>query len=145
MKRGEAEGVLRVSVELDDDYVLGKLVPRLAHNRQFEFHRELVETAEDCYRRLLLPAIESATLQDVKERADDEAIGVFALNLRELLLAPPAGPPVILGIDPGFRTGCKVVVLDGTGKYLDSRTIFPTPPRNDLGGAAAMLRDLIRR
>ncbi|MFH1918494.1 MAG: Tex family protein [Planctomycetota bacterium] len=145
MKRGEAEGLLRVGVELDDDYVLRKLKPRLAFNRQFEFHQELLDTAEDCYQRLLLPATESATLQELKERADDEAIQVFVQNLRELLLAPPAGPRVTMGIDPGFRTGCKVAVVDGTGKFLDSRTIFPTPPRSDVTGATATLRDLIAR
>ncbi|MBP90858.1 MAG: RNA-binding transcriptional accessory protein [Planctomycetaceae bacterium] len=145
MKRGEAEGLLRVGIELDDDYVLRKLRPRLAHNRQFEFHRELLDTVEDCYSRLLMPAVESATLQELKERADDEAIQVFAQNLRELLLAAPAGPQVTMGIDPGFRTGCKVAVVDGTGKFLESCTIFPTPPRNYIEGATAILRDLIAR
>ncbi len=145
MKRGEAEGLLRVGVELDDDYVLRKLKPRMATNHQFEFHRELLETVDDCYQRLLLPATESATLQGLKERADDEAIQVFAQNLRELLLAAPAGPKVTMGIDPGFRTGCKVAVVDGTGRFLESGTIFPTPPRNDVAGATATLRDLIGR
>jgi len=145
MQRGEAEGLLRVSVELDDDFVLGKLKPRLVHNRQFEFHSELLATVEDCYQRLLRPATESATLQELKERADDEAIQVFTQNLRKLLLSAPAGPQVTLGIDPGFRTGCKVVVVDGTGKFRDSRTIFPTPPRNDIAGASATLRELITR
>jgi uncharacterized protein len=145
MQRGEAEGLLRVSVELDDEYVLGNLRPRLVHNRQFEFHAELLATVEDCYQRLLLPATESATLQELKERADEEAIQVFTQNLRELLLSPPAGPRVTLGLDPGFRTGCKIAVVDGTGKFLDSRTIYPTPPRNDIAGATATLRDLIAR
>ncbi len=145
MKRGEAEGLLRVGVELDDDYVLQKLKPRLVSDRRFEFHRELLDTVDDCYGRLLLPATESATLQELKERADDEAIQVFTQNLRELLLAAPAGPRVTMGIDPGFRTGCKVAVVDGTGKFLESRTIFPTPPRNDVAAATATLRDLIAR
>ncbi|HIF34523.1 MAG: Tex family protein [Pirellulaceae bacterium] len=145
MKRGEADGLLRVSVALDDEYVLRKLKTRLATNRLFEFHRDLLETVEDCYQRLLLPAAESATLQGLKERADEEAIRVFAQNLRELLLAPPAGPRVTMGIDPGFRTGCKVAVVDGTGKFLESRTIFPTPPRNDVAAATATLKDLIAR
>jgi uncharacterized protein len=145
MKRGEAEGLLRVNVLLDDDYVLRKLKPRMVHNVQFEFHQELLDTVEDCYRRLLLPATESATLQDLKEQADDEAIQVFVQNLRELLLAPPAGPRVTMGIDPGFRTGCKVAVVDGTGKFLESCTIFPTPPRNDVAGATATLRELMAR
>jgi len=145
MKRGEAEGLLRVSLELDDDFVLRKLRPQLAPHRQFEFHRELLDTVEDCYKRLLLPATESATLQQLKEQADEEAIGVFAQNLRELLLAAPAGPQVTMGIDPGFRTGCKVAVVDGTGKFLESRTIYPTPPRSDTAGAAATVQDLIDR
>jgi len=145
MKRGEAEGLLSVGVELDDDYAVRQLQQRLAHNRQFEFHPELLQTVADCYRRLLLPAIESATLQELKERADEEAIQVFVQNLRQLLLAPPAGPHVTLGIDPGYRTGCKLAVVDRTGKFLESRTIYPTPPRQDVAGATATLRDLIAR
>ena len=145
MKRGESEGLLRVELKLDDDFVLRTLKPRLAHNAQFEFHVDLLGTVEDCYQRLLLPATESSVLQDLKEKADEEAIGVFAKNLRELLLAPPAGPLVTIGIDPGFRTGCKVAVVDGTGKFLTSTTIYPTPPRNDVEGAAKTLKELIAR
>ena len=145
MKRGEADGLLRVGIELDDEYVMRKLKPQLASNRQFEFHRELLATVEDCYQRLLLPATESAKLQELKENADDEAIQVFIQNMRELLLAPPAGPRVTMGIDPGFRTGCKVAVVDGTGKFLESTTIFPTPPRSDTAGAASKVRELISR
>jgi uncharacterized protein len=145
IQRGEAEGLLRVTIELDDDRVLAKLQPQLAHNPKFEFHAELCATVDDCYRRLLMPSVQSATLQVLKERADEEAIDVFAQNLRELLLAPPAGPRVTLGIDPGFRTGCKVAVVDATGKFLESRTIFPTPPRNDTAGASDALRELIDR
>ncbi len=145
MKRGEADGLLRVNVELDNDYMLRKLKLRLAPNPQFEFHQDLLATVEDCYQRLLLPAAESATLQQLKERADDEAILVFAQNLRDLLLAAPAGPKVTLGIDPGFRTGCKVAVVDGAGKFLESCTIFPTPPRKDIANAGNTLQDLIAR
>jgi uncharacterized protein len=145
MQRGEAEGLLRVSLELDDAYVLRTLQPRLARNPQFEFYRDLLATVEDCYQRLLLPAIESAVFQDLKEKADEEAIGVFAKNLRELLLAAPAGPHVTIGIDPGFRTGCKVAVVDGTGKFLTHATIYPTAPRNDVEGAAKTLCELIDR
>ena len=82
-------------------------------------------------------------MQTVKERADAEAIQVFAKNLRELLLAPPAGPRVTIGIDPGFRTGCKVAVVDGTGKFLTNTTIYPTPPRNDVAQATQQLEKLI--
>jgi uncharacterized protein len=145
MKRGEAEGVLRVDIKLDDEYVLRHLKKQWVFNPQFEFHRELLLTAEDCYQRLLLPATESAALQDLKEKADEEAISVFAKNFRELLLAPPAGPRVTIGIDPGFRTGCKVAVVDGTGKFLAHATIYPTPPKNDLAGAEQKLRELISK
>ncbi len=145
MKRGEAEGLLRVGIRLDEDFTLRKLRNRLAHDRQFEFHRELLDTVEDCYRRLLFPAIESAVLANAKERADEEAIGVFGKNLRELLLAPPAGSTATIGIDPGFRTGCKVAVVDATGKFLEHATIYPTPPKNDVEGAGRILRKLIER
>jgi uncharacterized protein len=145
MLRGESEGVLKVEVALDDSRMLAGLQTQLITNDRFEFKRELLDAIEDCYRRLLLPAIESTVLQELKERADEEAISVFGKNLRELLMAPPAGPRVTMGIDPGFRTGCKIAVVDATGKYLESANIFPTPPRNDIEGAAVKLRDLIDR
>lgn len=145
MKRGEAEGILRIGINMDDDYALSQLKDRLVTNRKFELYRELLATVEDCYHRLLFPATESAVLQDLKEAADEEAIAVFAQNLRDLLLTPPAGPRVTIGIDPGYRTGCKVAVVDGTGKFLTQTTIYPTAPRNDLEGAATALNDLIQR
>lgn len=145
MLRGETEGLLRVGVRLDDVRVVGRLKSQLVRNPQFEFHAALLRTVEDCYERLLQPATESSVLQQLKEQADEEAIGVFAKNLRELLLAPPAGPRVTLGLDPGFRTGCKVAVVDGTGKFLTNTTIYPTPPRSDTAGAAQTLLDLIRK
>ncbi len=145
MKRGEAEGILRVSVKLDDDFVLRKLRTQLAFNRQFEFHRDLLNTVEECYQRLLLPVMQSSVLQNLKDQADEEAIRVFAKNLRELLLAPPAGAKVTIGIDPGFRTGCKVAVVDATGKFLDHAAIYPTPPRSDMVSAEAKLLEFIRK
>ncbi len=145
MQRGEAEEVLRVSLQLDDQAVLRRLKPQWVTNPQFEFYQDLLQTAEDCYQRLLLPATESAALQAAREKADEEAIAVFAKNLRELLLAPPAGAHVTIGIDPGFRTGCKVAVVDGTGKFLFHTAIYPTPPHNDAAGAARTLRELITR
>ena len=145
MKRGETEGFLRIGLKLDDEFVLRKIKPKLAHNRSFEFHRELLSAVDDCYQRLLLTATESAVLQKLKEDADSEAIDVFSKNLRELLLAAPAGPKVTIGIDPGFRTGCKVAVVDGTGKYLTNTTIYPTPPRSDIEGAKTRLKELIEK
>jgi uncharacterized protein len=145
MKRGEAEGLLRVGIALDDDDVQRRLKQELIRAPQFEFHRDLLKTIGDCYERLLRPATESAVLQELKERADEEAISVFASNLRELLLAPPAGSQVTIGIDPGFRTGCKVAVVDATGKHLTNTTIYPTPPRNETQQAATTLKSLIAR
>ncbi len=144
MKRGEAEGILRIGVAVDDG-IVEQLKRQLVTNRQFEFYQELILTVEDCFDRLLMPATESALLQELKEKADEEAIAVFAKNLRELLLAPPAGSKMTLGIDPGFRTGCKVAVVDGTGRFLASETIYPTPPKNDLIGAAEKLTRLIKK
>ena len=143
MKRGEAEGILRVGIRLDDERVQRDLRYLLLSNPRFEFHRELQDTVDDCYQRLVFPTVESATLSQLKERADEDAIGVFAKNLRDLLLAPPAGQQVTLGIDPGFRTGCKLAVVDATGKFLTSRTIYPTPPRNDVEQAGEVLLKLI--
>lgn len=145
MKRGESEGILRVEIEPDEEYVLPRLERRLVQNPQFEFAAQLKSTAVDCYKRLLRPAAESTMMQELKVKADAEAISVFASNLRELLLAAPAGPQVTIGIDPGFRTGCKVAVVDETGKFLECTAIYPTPPRSDTAGAAAALLKLIKR
>ncbi|MGV3484277.1 MAG: Tex family protein [Planctomycetaceae bacterium] len=145
MLRGEAEGVLRVDVTLDEPQVVRQLKSKLVHNRQFEFHDELVGAVSDCFERLLMPATSSTVMQAMKARADEEAIAVFGKNLRELLMAPPAGPRVTIGIDPGFRTGCKVAVIDGTGKFLTNATIYPTAPKSDTAGAARTLLDLIKK
>ena len=145
MMRGEEEGLLRVELAMDDESLASQLASRLANNARFEFHEDLRRTAIDCYDRLLRPAIESTMLQQMKEAADEDAIGVFARNLRELLLAPPAGPRITLALDPGFRTGCKVAVVDGTGKFLETATVYPTPPRSDTAGAARVLKQLIQR
>lgn len=145
MLRGEAEGVLNVSVALDETQIVPQLTRQLVDNNNFEFRPQLVATVQDCYERLLMPATQSTVLQTLKERADEEAIQVFGKNLRELLLAPPAGPRVTIGIDPGFRTGCKVAVVDGTGKYLTDTVIYPTPPRNETQTAGKTLLALIER
>ncbi len=145
MLRGEAEGILKIGIALDAAPVVSQLKSQLVHNRHFEFHRELLANVEECYERLLMPAIQSSVLQIQKEKADEEAIGVFAKNLRELLMAAPAGPRVTIGIDPGFRTGCKVAVVDGTGKFLANTTIYPTPPKSDVQTASQVLSQLIKK
>ena len=145
MQRGEAEGVLRISLGMDDETNQRHLKNRLISNPNFEFKAELESTAVDCYDRLLRPSAESALLQSLKEKADREAVEVFAKNLRDLLMASPAGPQVTIGIDPGFRTGCKVAVVDETGRFLCNETIYPTPPRSDLDGAGNTLLKLIKK
>ena len=145
MKRGEAEGVLRLNIEVDEDYVLPRLRERLCTDPRFEFADQLRECVHDCYERLLLPHAESFLLKQLKATADQSAISVFANNVRQMLLAAPAGPHVTIGIDPGFRTGCKVAVVDETGRYVGGTTIFPTAPRLDTAGAAEALMKLIRQ
>ncbi|MCA9010526.1 MAG: RNA-binding transcriptional accessory protein, partial [Planctomycetaceae bacterium] len=144
MQRGEAEGVLRLSWSMDDEAHQRQLKSRLITNPNFEFHSELEEAVTDCYKRLLRPAGENVLMQQLKEKADAEAVQVFAKNMRYLLMAAPAGPQVTIGIDPGFRTGCKVAVVDATGQFLASETIYPTPPREEKDKAAATLLRLIR-
>lgn len=145
MLRGEAEGMLRIGIEVDKEQTVAQLKQQLVTNRQFEFYGDLLTAVEDCCERLLMPATETTVLQELKEKADEEAIAVFGKNLRELLLAPPAGPKVTIGIDPGFRTGCKIAVVDGTGKFLTNTTIYPTPPQNDTDGAGKVLLGLIQK
>ncbi|QDV86535.1 Tex family protein [Stieleria magnilauensis] len=145
MLRGSAEGILRLGVELEGDRELTDLKRKLVPNRNSEFSAELNHCVEDCYERLLMPATESSVLGQLKERADAEAIEVFGKNLRELLMAPPAGPRVTIGIDPGFRTGCKVAVVDGTGKFRENTTIYPTPPKSDTKAAGDKLLALIKK
>ena len=144
MQRGESEGVLRLSTVMDDDGNQRQLKSRMITNPAFEFRPELEATANDCYDRLLRPAAQTALLQGLKEKADAEAVGVFVKNLRDLLMAAPAGPQVTIGIDPGFRSGCKVVVVDQTGRFLVNETIYPTAPRQEVQQASATLLQLIR-
>jgi protein Tex len=145
IQRGEAEGFLKLSLELESEPLVGRMNGHFLSNPRFEFNRELCETVVDCFERLLLPATESSVMQMIKERSDVEAIEVFAKNLRELLLAPPAGPKVTLGVDPGFRTGCKLAVVDATGKFLETATIYPTQPKNDTEGAKQVVKKLIEK
>lgn len=145
MMRGEAEGVLRVEVELDDDHAVNDLKAKCVPNHKLLFHQELRSTVDDCYLRLLMPATQSSVLATLKQKADEEAIAVFGKNLNELLMAAPAGQRVTIGIDPGFRTGCKVAVVDSTGKYLANTTIYPTPPKSDIESAERDLLKLISK
>ena len=144
MRRGETENVLSMVLEVDDETVTAALERQWLTNRGFLFRRELEATVRDCYTRLLKPSVSSEVLTSLREVADHEAIAVFATNLGEVLLAPPATHKTILGIDPGFRTGCKVAVIDATGKLVAHTTVYPTAPTNDTTGAERELARLIR-
>lgn len=132
--RGQDEGALSVKLEVDEE-IVHKIMSRLFYNgrrcKSYGLYQELEETLRDAYKRLLHPSIEKEALKSAKERADIESIKVFGENLRQLLLAAPVGQKRTMAIDPGFRTGCKVVCLDAQGNLLHNETIYPHPPQNE--------------
>lgn len=142
IRRAEAEGLLKVSISPDDEECLARLERQFVRSNN-ECGRQVGEAVQDSYKRLLKPSIETEFAAISKEKADDEAIRVFAENLRQLLLAPPLGQKRVLGIDPGFRTGCKVVCLDEQGNLLHNENIYPHPPVDKKGEAAAKLRKMV--
>ena len=142
MRRGEAEGFLRVSISPDDEADCVERLSRPFLTGSAAAARQMEQAAADAYKRLLKPAIETEFAGASKQRADAEAIGVFATNLKQLLLAPPLGQCRIMGIDPGFRTGCKVVCLDAQGNLLHNETIYPHAPQNQYARAGFKLASL---
>lgn len=142
MRRGESEGILRVSISPDDDICLEKL-ERYFVKSDNESGEIVYEALKDAYKRLIKPSIENEFATESKLKADTEAIRVFADNLRQLLLAAPLGQKRVLGIDPGYRTGCKVVCLDAQGALLHNETIYPHPPQNDFGKATRSIQKLV--
>ena len=144
MRRGEDEGILRVSITANDDDCIDRLIRQ--HVRGIGPCSDLVEEAvEDSYKRLLRPSIETEFAAASKEKADEEAITVFAENLRQLLLAAPLGQKRVMGIDPGFRTGCKVVCLDAQGNLLHHEAIFPHPPVNHRMQATVHVEQMVEQ
>ena len=126
MRRGEDEGILRVSITIDDEEAVSRLLRNYVRGNG-ACQRLVAEAVEDSYKRLLYPSIETEFANISKEKADEEAIKVFTENLRQLLLGAPLGQKRVMGIDPGFRTGCKVVCLDAQGNLLHHEAIFPHP------------------
>lgn len=145
MNRGGKEGKLKVKIEVEDDSILRKLELMIIRNPQSIFTRNLRATVTDAYYRLIFPAIEREVRNLITEKAEDHAIRVFAKNLRNLLMQPPITGKIIMGIDPGYRTGCKVAVIDETGKYLEGNNIFPHPPQNRWDKAKGILLDLLNK
>ena len=144
MRRGEAEGILRVSISTDDD----ECIERLKRNnvrcqgRCATLYREAVE---DGYKRLLQPSIENEFASNSRDKAEEEAIRVFADNLRQLLMSAPLGQKRVMGVDPGFRTGCKIVCLDAQGNLLHHEAIFPHPPVSKRTQAAVTIEHLVEK
>ena len=142
--RGEEEGILRVSITVDVDEAVEALDRKFV--KKFSPSRGYVEEAiADGYKRLLAPSIENETMGIAKQRADDEAIAVFAENLRQLLMSSPLGQKRVLAIDPGFRTGCKVVMLDSQGNLICHTVIYPHPPQNDKASAADIISSWVSK
>lgn len=142
MRRGEKEGLLQVSIDADKEYIIPKIEQRIIRN-QSPVADILRTTIADSYKRLLKPSIENEFAASSKETADDSAISLFADNARQLLFAPPLGKKRVLAIDPGYRTGCKVVCLDEQGNLLHNDTIYPTPPRSEYAISSKKITSMV--
>ncbi|GAA4295338.1 Tex family protein [Aestuariibaculum suncheonense] len=139
--RAETEGFIKLKITIDDDRALAKIEDRIIRSKN-ACVTQIEMAIADAYKRLLLPALSNEALQIAKEKADTSAITVFAKNLKQLLLGSPLGEKRVLAIDPGFRTGCKVVCLDAQGSLLYNETIYPHPPKSDSSGAIKKLSSL---
>lgn len=145
LRRGESEGILKVTIFPEDEDMCNERLQRLFVRANNECAHQVEEALTDAYKRLLKPAIETEFAALSKEKADEEAIRVFAENLRQLLLAPPLGQKRVMGIDPGFRTGCKVVCLDAQGTLLHNEAIYPHPPKSEYTQAARKIVKLVEQ
>lgn len=144
--RGEREGVLKAAVEVDTDNMLATIYSRVITGKSRNKNSDLVtEAAEDAYKRLIHPSIERRVRNDLTEKACTAAIKVFGDNLRQLLMQPPVKGMVTMGLDPAYRTGCKISVVDATGKVLDTAVVYPTPPHNKTEEAKKKLTALIKK
>lgn len=144
MRRGESEGILRISISADDEDCTERIKRNFVHGYG-KCSTLVAEAVEDSYKRLIKPSIETEFSNLSKEKADEEAINVFAENLRQLLLSAPLGQKRVMGVDPGFRTGCKVVCLDAQGNLLHHEAIFPHPPVNKSSLAAQQVERMVEK
>ena len=144
VNRGEAEKKLKVSVVVDEALALA-IVYRRALKEGSSCYEEIKAACEDAYKRLIFPSVEREIRADLTDMADEQAIRMFGVNLKPLLMQPPVRDRVTMGFDPAYRTGCKIAVVDGTGKVLDTGVVYPTPPHNKKEEAKAILTRMIRR
>ena len=143
VNRGEKEKKLKVKVTIDQEAIHGLIAESVIKNNRSIFKSLLDDTIDDAYKRLMAPSIEREMRNMLTERAEAEAVKIFARNTESLLMTPPVKDKVVLSIDPGYRTGCKVAVLDGTGKLKAYTTVYPTQPKNDIAGTEAVLKKLV--
>ncbi|WP_226373830.1 Tex family protein [Anoxybacillus kestanbolensis] len=143
MNRGEKEGILRIDIDVDTDRMTAYIRKQIVTNEQSSAAPIVVEAIEDAYKRLIAPSIERDVRNELTERAEERAIHIFAENLRNLLLQPPLKGKVVLGVDPAYRTGCKLAVVDETGKVLHIDVIYPHPPKNEVEKAKEKLKQLL--
>src|SRR5574344_545819 len=144
MRRGESEGFLRVSISCDEEEALNTIERMYIHTNN-ECARQLELSIKDSYKRLLKPSIENEFAISSKQNADIEAIKIFSKNLQQLLLSPPLGQKIVMGIDPGYRTGCKVVCLNREGDFMVNTTIYPHPPQNSIDEAKQIILSLCQK
>src|SRR5678815_5933613 len=144
IRRGAKEGVLTFEIELEPAMPQAWLRTQVIR-APGDWVPHLEAAIEDSYERLLNPSIQTEVRLELKDRSDEEAIKVFRENLENLLLSPPAGMLTVLAIDPGIRTGCKIAVVDSTGKFLEHSVIYPHEPKNDIAGSVKTLASLIAR
>jgi protein Tex len=145
LNRGEKEGILRVAIEPPTEQIVAYLKKKVVSDQRTIAADILIETLEDAYRRLIQPSIEREIRKELTEKAEDQAIRVFSENLRKLLLQPPLKGTIVLGIDPAYRTGCKLAAVDETGKVLYIDVIYPHPPKNEIEKSKQKLIDIIQR
>lgn len=145
INRGEREEFLAVKIAAPVDKLMEGLKGRVVINPKALFHSELITALDDAYKRLIAPSIEREIRAELTSRGEEQAIKVFAANLKNLLLQPPVKGQVVLGVDPGFRTGCKLAVVDETGKVLDLGVMYPHPPQKKWDDSKAMIKGLIEK
>ena len=145
INRGEKEDFLKVKLELNNEKVINHIVNDYVTNENFKNKSEIVSSIEDAYKRLIFPSIEREIRNHLTEIAEERAISVFGKNIKSLLLQSPVKDKVVMGFDPAFRTGCKIAVVDKNGKLLDTTTVYPTDPQNNVEGAKKTLKELINK
>ena len=145
INRGENEEFLKVKVEKPEEKILDYLNKQIIKDFKSQYNEILTVVIEDSFKRLIEPSIEREIRSDLTERSEEQAIKVFGKNAKQLLLQPPIKEMTVMGFDPAYRTGCKIAVIDKTGKLLDTTTVYPTEPQNDVEGAKKVLKELIKK